>query len=441
MNRRDFLTVATTGSCAALAAPGFAQGAATLVKQAAGLAGGRSDQDLAEDEKFWRPVQQAYTVDRNWINLNNGGVSPSPRIVQEAMKRSLDQAHTAPSHVLWKLQEPKKEQVRTGLARLFGCSREEIAITRNASEALETVILGLDLEAGDEVVATDHNYPRMLNAWRQRELRDGIRLVTFPVPTNPSSSQELIDRYERAITPATRVIEVCQVTNLNGQIYPIKEICRMGREKGIEVIVDGAHAFAHFPFKHEDLDCDYYGTSLHKWLCAAHGTGFLFVRKEKIGKLWALMPPPDARSDDIRKFEEIGTHPAANHNAISEAITFHLGIGPARKAARLRHLQRRWMPRVVGRKGTRVLTNDQDDHSCGIRLLDLPGINPHQLSTHLFDAHGIITAPIVHRTGQGKAATVDFQGIRVTPHVYTTLDEIDRFADAIREVQDKGLPS
>jgi selenocysteine lyase/cysteine desulfurase len=246
------------------------------------------------------------------------------------------------------------------------------------------------------------------------------------------SMDDIAERIEKAITPKTRIILVCHVINLTGQILPIQRICETGRRRGIEVIVDGAHAFAHFPFKLSDLGCDYYGTSLHKWLMAPHGTGFLYVRKEKIGKVWPLMAAPKEMTENIRKFEEIGTHPAANHQAIAEALTFHEGIGIERKAARLRYLKERWVRRLEGQKGVRVLTPSDPAQSCGLALLHLEGIDPGKLSSYLFSERRIITTPIVHP---------EFQGIRVTPSVYTTLPEIDIFCDAIEGVLKKGLPT
>jgi len=304
------------------------------------LAAGRETADeapeaVAADEAYWREVQQAFTVNRSYVNLNNGGVCPSPRIVQEAMKRYLDLSNEAPVYTMWQMLEPQIESVRRELAREFGCDAEEMAITRNASEGLEAVQLGLDLKPGDEILTTTHDYPRMLTTWRQRERRDGVVLKTIPFPVPPPSLDLLYERFERAVTPRTKVILVCHITNLTGQIFPVARICRMARERGIEAIVDGAHAFAHFPFTLADLDCDYYATSLHKWLFAPHGTGFLYVRRSKIGRVWPLMAAEKQQDEDIRKFEEIGTHPAANHNAIAEALVFHHGIGAPRKAARL----------------------------------------------------------------------------------------------------------
>src|SRR2546428_12201166 len=389
------------------------------------LAAGRATADhrpelLAGDEDFWFEIQQAFTLDRTLINLNNGGVSPSPRVVQEAMKRYLDLSNEAPVHTMWRLLEPQIESVRRRLATSFGCDPEEMAITRNASEALETCILGLDLKPGDEVLTTNQDYPRMLTAWRQREKRDRIVLKMISFPTPPRDLEELVARFEKAITPKTRGILVCHITNLTGQIFPVRRICQMGRERGIEVIVDGAHAYAHFPFKKVDLDCDYYGTSLHKWLLAPHGTGFLYVRKSKIAGLWPLMAAPDSMQKDIRKFEEIGTHPAANHNAIAEALAFHEGIGVERKAARLRYLKDRWARRLEKQEGVRILTSFDPAMSCGLANVSVEGADPVKLAAQMWDRRRIIVTPIVHD---------EFRGLRVTPNVYTTLAEVDIFAE------------
>jgi selenocysteine lyase/cysteine desulfurase len=392
--------------------------------------GETSAEKTAADEDFWREIQQAFTVDRSLINLNNGGVSPSPRVVQDAMRRYLEFSNAAPTVTMWQVLEPEVEGVRRRLAATFGCDTEEIAITRNASESLEICIFGLDLKPGDEVLTTNQDYPRMLTSWRQRERRDGIKIKTISFPVPPPSLDDLYQRFERAITPRTKVILVCHITNLTGQIFPIKRICQLGRERGIEVIVDGAHAFAHFPFKHADLDCDYYGTSLHKWLLAPHGTGFLYVRKSKIGKLWPLMAADIKQDNDIRKFEEIGTHPAANHNAISEALTFHEGIGSERKAARLRYLKDRWARRLEGIKGVRILTPYDPQQSCGLANFSVEGIDHGKLGGLLWEKYRIICTPIGHE---------EFKGIRVTPNVYTTLSDIDTFCDAVEKTLRSGL--
>ena len=425
-SRRSFLA-AGAGALAVFRSDGLER-----VFAAAKGAAGRTPDEVADDEAYWREVQQAFTVNRSYINLNNGGVSPSPRTVQEAMKRYLDLSNEAPVYTMWQLLEPQIESVRKGLARAFGCEPEEMAITRNASEALEICQLGLDLEPGDEIHTTTQDYPRMLTTWRQRERRDGVVLKTISFPVPPPSLEDLAGRFRRAITPRTKVILVCHMTNLTGQVFPVKEICRMGRERGIEVIVDGAHAFAHFPFRQADLDCDYYGTSLHKWLLAPHGTGFLYVRRSKIAKLWPLMAAPREKDDDVRKFEEIGTHPAANHNAIAEALAFQEGIGIERKAARLRHLRDRWMRRLHGQKSVRIHTSFDPRMSGAIGNVQIEGVDTAKLAQHLWDRRRIIVVPILHE---------EFQGLRVTPNLYTTIDEVDVFAEEMETIIARGLPA
>ncbi len=428
--RRDFLR--SMFGTAAISIPALKNNGIERILSATAQLDDRSPEDVAFDEDFWLEIQQAFTVDRSLVNLNNGGVSPSPKVVLDAMKRYLDYSNTLPVYTMWDILEPQVEGVRTRLARSFGCDREELAITRNASEALEICQLGLNLKAGDEVLTTDQDYGRMLTTWDQRVRREGIVLTKFPFPTPPPSMQDLVDRFEQAITPRTRVIHFCHITNLSGQIFPVKDICQLARSRGIEAIVDGAHAYAHFPFKHEDLDCDYYGTSLHKWLLSPIGTGFLYVRREKIESLWPLMPAPEKMNDNIRKFEEIGTHPAANHNAIAEALTFHEGIGAERKAARLRYLRDRWMRRLEGKPGVKLHTSFDPAMACGLANIGIEGIEPGKLVSYLRKQHHIVVVPIGH-----PACT----GIRVTPNVYTTLDEVDRFAEAMEIVIEKGLPS
>ncbi len=399
---------------------------------AAGYVSRRSADDVAMDEDFWFEIQRAFTVDRTLVNFNNGGVSPSPRVVQEAMRRYLEYSNGAPVYNMWRVLDPQIENVRRRLALAFGCDTEEIAITRNASEALETCQLGLDLKAGDEVLTTNQDYPRMLTTWRQRAKREGIVLkqVSFPLP--PESPDQLVEIFEKNITSRTRVIHFCHITNLSGQIFPVKRICKLARERGIEAIVDGAHAFAHFPFKHADLDCDYYGTSLHKWLLAPFGTGFLYVRKAKIPALWSLMASEEGNRGNIRKFEEIGTHPSANALAINEALNFHEGIGAERKAARLRYLFHSWAKRLEVSRRVKILTSFDPQQSCGLALVNIAGIDPVALSNHLFNDYRIITTPIKH---------AEFEGLRVTPNVYTTMREVEMFVQAMEKVIRHGLPA
>ena len=418
MHRRNFLRAAAGFAALKADSIHMAQAAAATINH-------QTAEASARDEDFWREIQQAFTVDRNIINLNNGGVCPSPKIVQDAMRRQLEFSNLAPAYSLWTVLEPEIESVRARLAASFGCDPEEMAITRNASEALEIVQMGLELKPGDEVLTTDQDYPRMITTWQQRERRGGIKLRMISFPTPPPSLDDLYRRFERAVTPRTKVIHFCHITNLTGQIFPVKKICQMARSRGIEAIVDGAHAYGHFPFKHEDLDCDYYGTSLHKWLLAPHGTGFLYVRKSKIEQLWPLMAAPPSMNGNIRKFEEIGTHPAANHNAIAEALMFHESIGAERKAARLRYLRSLWWERLTRFPNVKIRTSPDPEQSCGLSLVSVEGKKAAELADDLWKQHRILVVAILHK---------DFEGLRVTPNVYTTTREIDIFATAMEKL-------
>ena len=423
LTRRGFLQ--TTGTAGLAAAVAFSDDGMARLEAAARRAEGASPAELAGDEDYWREIQQAFTLDRTILNLNNGGVCPSPRVVHEALKRYLDISNQSPVYHMWQILEPNIETVRRRLAGAFGCDPEELAITRNASEALQIAQLGIDLKPGDEVVTTNQDYGRMLDTWQQRVRRDGIKLsqVSFPVP--PKSMDVLAERLLGAITPATKVLHFCHITNLTGQIFPVRRIADEARRRGIKTVVDGAHAFAHFPFTAGDLGCDYYGTSLHKWLLAPIGTGFLYVRREHIPSLWPLTPAAASRANDIRKFEEIGTHPAANHNAIAEALTFHEGIGGERKAARLRYLRNRWAERLGANAKFRIHTNLDPAHSCAIGNVQLTGVPTAKVVAQLWEKWRIIATPIVHP---------EYEGLRVTPNVYTTLEEVDTFAAAMEKI-------
>ncbi len=387
--------------------------------------------ELAEDEDFWFEVQRAFTVDRSVINFNNGGVSPSPAWVQDAQKRRLDHANLCPAYNLWRIQEPQKETVRQALAKEWKCDTEELAFTRNASEGLEICQFGFDLEPGDEVLCTNQDYPRMINTWKQREKRDGIKLVQFSIPTPCDDPKQIVEAYRKHITPKTKVILVCHVINLTGQILPVTEVTKLGREHGIPVIVDGAHAFANVHFDFEALDVDYYATSLHKWLNAPHGTGMLYVRRSKIEGLWSLMAQNPDQDDNIRKFEQIGTHPIAQILAVGEALIFHQGVGGARKQARMVYLRDRFAKRLLEHPKVRLNTSLAPGMGAFANV-GIDGIDTSKLGSHLWSKHRIVTTTIKHD---------EFDGLRVTPGIYATLQEVDKFTDAMLEVADKGLPS
>jgi selenocysteine lyase/cysteine desulfurase len=390
-----------------------------------------SPQETAANEDYWFEIQQAFSVTRGIVNLNNGGVSPSPRLVTDALVRYIWEQEDATAYTMWQILEPQCETIRTGLAGMFGCDPEEIAITRNASESLEILLTGMDLKSGDEILTTTQDYPRMLTTLRQREIREGLKLKLIKVPIAPPQINDIAKVFEQNVTPRTKLILIAHVINITGQITPVKAVCEMARSRGIEVIVDGAHSFGHFDFKQQDLGCDYFGTSLHKWLYAPKGTGLLYVKRDKIEKLWPLMAADKTEAKDIRKFEEIGTHSAAPKLAIGEALLFHNGIGGKRKEERLRYLSRYWMNKLKDLPNVRFHTSFDERQSCGIANVEILDVDPGAIGTYLFDKHKIFVTPIVHE---------EFKGLRITPNVYTTLKELDRFCEVIESVAKKGLP-
>lgn len=393
----------------------------------------RSPQEVAQDESFWFYVQQAFNIDRSIVNLNNGGVHPAPRIVMDAVHRYLDFSNGAPPYNMWQILGPRKELIRKKLAEAFGCSAEEITITRNVTESMQIALLGLDLKSGDEVLTTAHDYPSMKNALYQREKREGIVVKTFNFPYPPENLGVLAELFKKNITPKTRLILVCHITNLTGQIFPIREICQMARDRGIEVVIDGAHSFGHFVYRQQDLDCDIYGANLHKWMMAPIGTGFLYIKKEKIKKIWPLFPAPDPTGDDIRKFEQIGTHPEYLELAVGEALAFHHGIGAKRKEERLRYLRNYWARKLEQLPGVRLLTSYDPQQSCGIGTFTVDNMDMARLQQVLFEKHKIYTISV--------EIPENVKGMRVTPSIYTTLGELDLFVEAASFYIKNGLPS
>ncbi len=410
LSRRDFLRGAE--ATALIAALNLAYGAV-------------SPKDLAGDEEFWGKIREAYVRDPKILNLNNGGVAPAPGVVLDAEIEAIRYSNLLPSYRMWHDLEPGIEDVRKRLALMWNADPECIAITRNASESLQIAQFGLDLEPGDEVLTTSQDYPRMITTWQQRERREKIVLkqLNFAVPVQDPA--DVVRLFERAITPRTRVIHVSQVVFMTGQILPVKEICLLARAQGITSIVDGAHAFAHVPFKFFDIDCDFYGASLHKWLSAPIGTGILYVRKERIEKHWALMAAPESMDKDIRKFEEIGTHPAAMHNAVLQALEFHEKIGAERKFTRLVYLKQRWAERLSKLPGARMLVGLDANLSGAFGTIHFDSVDPAKLSDVLLTKYNILVTPI---------SGPNLNGIRVSSNIYTSAQEIDRFCDAVEAI-------
>ncbi|GAO41203.1 aminotransferase class V-fold PLP-dependent enzyme [Flavihumibacter petaseus] len=422
-NRRNFLNglgkLGLGGLLAGVTQPVWSRELQQKINQFNGLPAA----DLAGEEDFWYAVQQAYTVSPSLINLNNGGVSPSPRVVQEAMKKYHDLSNEAPSYYMWRILDQGREPLRRELARLAGVGAEEIAIHRNASEALETVIFGLPLKAGDEVVLSKQDYPNMINAWKQRALRDGIKLVWINLELPSENNDYLLSQYTRAFTARTKVVHVTHIINWNGQILPVRAIADAAHAKGIEVLVDGAHSFAHFLFTLPSLGADYFGTSLHKWLSACIGSGLLYVKKEKIASIYPLFAAGDPKSPDIRKFESTGTRPFFIEQAIGKAIEFHDMIGAERKEQRLHYLKNYWMTRIKDLPGVQLGTSLQPAFGCAIGLVSIDDRKPAELDNFLLDKYKIHTVSIEWE---------NIRGVRITPNVYTTTRQLDVLVEAIK---------
>jgi selenocysteine lyase/cysteine desulfurase len=388
------------------------------------LASNKSPEHLATDEDYWSQIQQAYTVSPQIINLNNGGVSPSPQIVQDAVERYGKYANEAPSYYMWRVLDLGREPLRENLAKLAGCNPEEIAINRNATEAIDTVIMGLSLQKGDEIVMTRYDYPNMLHAWRQREVRDGLKINYVELDLPNEDNDLIVKRFVEKMTPQTKVVHITHIINWNGQILPAKRIADEAHKRGIEVLIDGAHSFAHLDYKIPDLGGDYFGTSLHKWLSAPIGSGMLWVKKEKIKKIFPLIPNGSPDSEDIRKFENLGTRPFMIEQAIGVALNFHQNIGTARKEARLRYLKDYWAKEASKLPKIKMNTSLKADFSCALAHIGVEGMDAGKLENELFK-YKIHTSPI-------KWEKLD--GVRITPHVYTSLRDLDRLTEVLKKI-------
>jgi len=398
----------------------------------------KSPEEVAKDEFYWREVQLDFKLDRTIINLNNGFTCPTPRVALESEWRYMDMINMAPIFYQGPIAD-RIQTIRLRMAEEFGCDPEEMALTRGASESLQIAQNGIDLKAGDEVITTEQDYPRMLTTWDQRMRRENIKVtrLQFPVPT---TADDLYSRFEKAITPNTKVFHFCHVTNLTAQMFPVARLSRLARSKGIVTIVDGAHALGHFPFKLRELECDAYGVSLHKWLLAPIGNGCLYVRKEMIPRFWPLQAAPEQQDDDIRKFEAIGTHPWAIRAALGEALAYHQAIGTERKAARLRYLSLRWVNALKAHPRIKVLTDfSEPPQAWGVAAVNMEGIDVRDLAKFLMDKYRIIVVPLVG--GAPPNQVFDYQALRVSPNIYTTLEEIDTFVKGMEDALKNGVPT
>ena len=392
---------------------------------------GLSPLQMADNEDYWTVIQQGYSASSSpIIILNNGGVSPSPIVVQQAVERFNLMTNQGPSYYMWRILDQGRENLREGLAKLGGCSPEEVAINRNATEALVTIIYGLDLQKGDEVIGSTQDYPNMMQAWQQRALRDGIvyKQLTFNFPSE--NDEEIVEAYRNVITPKTKIIHLTHVINWNGQIMPIQKIARMAHEKGLEVIVDGAHSYGLLDFKIPDLEADYFGTSLHKYLSAPIGSGMLWIKKDKISKIWPLVCAGDPKSDNIRKFENLGTRSFPIEQGIGEALNFHNAIGTKRKEERVRYLKDYWATKAKEIPGVSIHTSLKKEYSCALAGVSVDGLTPGELEGRLMREFKIHTTSI---------AIANINCVRVSPHVYTKISDLDKLLDGLGKIVNQRI--
>jgi selenocysteine lyase/cysteine desulfurase len=424
-DRRTFLRQAATLAGAFSTGSLFNQAHAADFNAASRAVAHLGPAEVAQNEDFWAVIQRAYSVNPDIINLNNGGVSPSPVVVQQAVERYNQLANEGPSYFMWGILDQGREPLREKLAHLAGANANEIAIDRNSTEALNTIIFGLPLKAGDEVIGTKQDYPHMIEAYKQRAERDGIvyKQISFDFPTEDDDA--IVKAYEQAITPRTRLIHVTHMVNWVGQTMPVAKIADMAHAHNIEVLADGAHSFGLLDFKIPNLHCDYFGASLHKFLSAPIGTGMMWVRADKIEKVWPLVCAANPHSSDIRKFEDLGTRSFPLEQGIGEAINFHEGIGSKRKEQRIGYLKNYWASRVQSIPRVKLHTSLNLNYSCAICGVSIDGMTPSQVASALFDKYKIHTVGIVWE---------NISCVRVTPHVYTPLDDLDKLVGAIGEI-------
>lgn len=386
---------------------------------------GRSADELAPDEDFWAGVRAGYRLKPDYINLENGYYSFLPEAILEKYISHLREVNFQASYYMRTVQWDNKKKMADALAGMLGCAAGELIVTRNTTESLDMVIGGFNWKQGDEAVMAEQDYGAMLDMFRQVSERHGVVRKTVSVPNHPASDEEIVQLYAQAITPRTRLLMVCHMINITGQILPIRKICDMAHSKGVQVLVDGAHAVAHIRFNLSELNCDYYGASLHKWLSVPLGAGILYVRKERIGEIWPLIAEGPRKMDDISRLNHTGTHPVATDLTIADSIAFYQTLGPERKEARLRYLQQYWTSRVRSLPHIMLNTPGNAARACGIANVGIKGMKPSVMAETLLKKYRIFTVAIDY---------AGVQGCRITPNVYTSTTELDVLVEALKEM-------
>jgi selenocysteine lyase/cysteine desulfurase len=411
MDKRAFLR-GTAGAALGLLATTPAWPASPAVAPAAR---GPGDDD-------WTGVRADFRLDPDYVNLENGYYCFQPEPVLAAFIGNVRRVNLEASRYMRTHRDDDRVELRHRLAALAGCEAGELVVTRNTTEALDTIINGVNWRPGDEAVMARQDYGAMLDMFSLQARRHGMVNHLVDLPQDPHSDQQIVDVYAAALSPQTRLLMVPHIVNITGQVLPVRRICDMAHARGVPVMVDGAHAFAHLDYRIPDLHCDYYGASLHKWLSSPLGAGLLYVRRERIKDLWPIFADDSVPVDDIRKLNHVGTHPAHTDLTIGAAIDYHLGIGAARKEARLRELQQYWTRRVRTVARIHVQTPSDPARTCAIANVGIEGIAPAELARRLFEEYRIFTVAI---DGAGV------RGVRVTPQIYTTFAELDRFVAAL----------
>ena len=381
---------------------------------------------LAADDDFWRKLRGSYKLKPDYINLENGYYCIMPREIEQAYLRHIMDVNLQGAYYMRTVQFENKAIAARKVAEVAGVSPEELIITRNTTESLDMVIMGMDWKPGEEAIMAEQDYGAMLDMFKQVAKRYGMVNKVLSVPLDPQTDEEIVELYSKAITPNTRLIMISHMINITGHILPVRKICDMAHSHGIPVMVDGAHAFAHLNFKIPDLHCDYYGTSLHKWLSVPIGAGALYVKKGNTGKVWPIFAEAGKKDDDILRLNHTGTHPPATDLTIADAVEFYQMIGAEKKEARLRYLQNYWTNKV--RSMPHIVMNTPTDpaRSCAIANVGVKGMKPADMAKTLLDKYKIYTVAI-------DGASV--QGCRITPNVYTTTEDLDKFVAALADMK------
>lgn len=397
----------------------------THVKKAVADVEGVDPRQVASDEDFWRAIRGDYSIKPDYINLENGYYCFMPQETLEHQIQHMRRVNYEGSYYMRNSRQRNKRFVAGKVAEIVGCDADEVAVTRNTTESLDLVIGGLNWKAGDEAVMAEQDYGAMLNHFKLVSRRFGVVNRLVSVPNHPKDDQEIVDLYASTITDKTRLLMICHMINITGQVLPVRKICDMAHARGVEVLVDGAHAYSHIDFRMKDLDCDYYGASLHKWLSAPLGSGMLYVRKNKIANVWPLLAAGDLAPDDIRRLNHIGTDPVHVDLGILNAIEYQKAIGLERKEARLKYLQHYWTSQLRGLPRVNINTPEDMNRHGGIGNVGIEGTDPRELADTLFRDYRIFTVGI-DRPG--------VRGLRVTPNLYTTTEELDALVSAIKEL-------